>query len=514
MNNQIIKNLVDRILKSKLVRAAITGRSHWWFIHIYLSHYITCEMAPFHREMLQITKDTSIRTAVVMAFRGSAKSTIFSLSYPLWAILGEQQLKYIIIVSQTQYKAQQLLGHIKRELENNKLLQNDLGPFQTEGSGPWNITSIYIPKYNAKITAASIEQGIRSFRHNQYRPQLIVCDDIEDQESVKMRESRDKTFQQVTRDIIPAGDTDTRLIMVGNLLHEDSTLMKLLEAIQEGQMDGVSLRYPLIDDEGKIAWPGKFPNMEAVEAERKRIGNESAWQQEYLLHIVVDEHRIILPGWIKEYEKMPSFESPDYVGTYIGIDPAVSEDEYADCTAMVAVSVFGRGDRQAMYVHPNPVNERMSFHAIKERAIFLARTIAPPSSVIVVVEDVAAQRWLIDELTRAGIRAEPFKVHGMDKGARLKVASVPVEAGKVFFPKYGGDAMRSQVLNFGTERYDDLADAFSMALGKITDMETAEPAILTVMREEVERMKKNPNSPGNLTGWKRLADDQRFFDES
>lgn len=155
----------------------------------------------------------------------------------------------------------------------------------------------------------------------------------------------------------------------------------------------------------------------------------------------------------------------------------------------------------------------MSFHAIKERAIFLARTVAPLSTVTVVVEDVAAQRWLIDELKRAGIRTEPFKVHGMDKSARLKVAGVPVEAGRVFFPKHGTDALRSQVLNFGTERYDDLADAFSVVLGKIVDRESAEPAILTVMREEVERMKKNPNSPGSLMGWKRLADDQRLWND-
>lgn len=64
-----------------------------------------------------------------MSFRGSAKSTIMTVSYPIWAIIGKLQKKFIVILSQTQYQARLHLANIKAELESNELLKQDLGPF-------------------------------------------------------------------------------------------------------------------------------------------------------------------------------------------------------------------------------------------------------------------------------------------------------------------------------------------------------------------------------------------------
>src|SRR5690606_7657330 len=113
---------------------------------------------------------------VITAFRGSAKSTIATMSFPLWAIMGRLQKRYVVIISQTQQQAKSHLQNIKRELENNIILRRDFGAVE-EQSDEWGAYSLFLKKYNARIVALSSEQSIRGTRHGAYRPDLIVCDD-------------------------------------------------------------------------------------------------------------------------------------------------------------------------------------------------------------------------------------------------------------------------------------------------------------------------------------------------
>src|SRR3990167_7911323 len=82
--------------------------------------------------MFYLSEEQDIRNLFIVAFRGSAKSTIFTTSYPVWAILGKQQKKFVLILCQTQAQAKQHMMNLRRELESNTLLKNDLGPFKEE----------------------------------------------------------------------------------------------------------------------------------------------------------------------------------------------------------------------------------------------------------------------------------------------------------------------------------------------------------------------------------------------
>src|SRR3989344_1573960 len=128
-------DIVEQIAKEKLIRQELTRSSLFWFIHIFLRHHIEDELAPFQEEMMALAEDDKIKLMVIMAFRGSGKSTILNLAYALWAILGKQQKKFIVILSNTQAQARNHFANIKQELESNELLAHDLGPFRVdEGS--------------------------------------------------------------------------------------------------------------------------------------------------------------------------------------------------------------------------------------------------------------------------------------------------------------------------------------------------------------------------------------------
>ena len=133
----------------------------------------------------------SDKVSIVMAFRGSGKSTILNLSNTLWSILGIRQKKFVLIISKTRLQSQAHFDNIKSELEENDLLKQDLGPFKTS-STEWGALSIELPLYNAKIACIGSLQNIRGLKYKSRRPDLIICDDMEDITSVQDRYDRDR----------------------------------------------------------------------------------------------------------------------------------------------------------------------------------------------------------------------------------------------------------------------------------------------------------------------------------
>lgn len=461
------QKIIDQIIKDKKVRIKLAHESHELFFSIYLPHYLIYPSAPFHEEFFDVTEDTTVKHAVITAFRGSGKSTIMTFSYPLWSILGKQQKKFILILGHTIYQARIYMKNIKEELESNDLLRADLGPFREENE--WQAHSIVIPKYNARITCASYEQGIRGLRHRQYRPDLIICDDVEDLESVKTQESRDKTHTWLTGDVIPAGDQNTRVIIIGNLLHEDCLLMRLKKSMEDGQFNGIYREYPFIDKNGNVLWQSKFPNQETIDAEKRKIGNEIAWLREYMLEIVAEEGRVVRLEWIKYYGILPDIddEKNQYRYSATGIDLAAAQNEAAKFTAMVSARVYNWGNNIEIYILPDPINERLEFPEQIEKAKQISKSLGNGCPTTLYIEKAGCQEFIVQQLQKENYPAIGVTTAGQDKRARLSVISPLIKNGNVFFPKNGAEKLIQQIVNFGIEKYNDLMDAFSMLIGEI-----------------------------------------------
>lgn len=173
----------DVLRNQRSVRMELARSSHYYFFHLYMGLYVKYPTAPFQRELYAITEDESIKHSVIVAFRGSGKSTIVTMSYPMWAVLGKQQKKFVVLISQTQPQARMHLVNIRREFESNELLRKDYGPMEEE-SDEWGNMALVLPKLGARIIAVSSEQSIRGIRFGAHRPDLIIADDVEDMSSV------------------------------------------------------------------------------------------------------------------------------------------------------------------------------------------------------------------------------------------------------------------------------------------------------------------------------------------
>lgn len=465
------KSLADRVLHEQELRKGLTTGSHSWFFHTYFGEYVKHPTAPFQREFFRITEDESMGLAVLTAFRGSAKSTIFTTSYPIWAILGRQQRKFVVIISQTQPQARLHLSNLKRELESNRVLRADLGPFE-EWNEEWSSGSLVLPKYNARITALSLEQGIRGLRHGAHRPDLIICDDLEDVGSVRTKESRDKTYQWFLGDVVPAGDMDTKTIVIGNLLHEDSLMMRLKDQIEAGALAGSFFEYPLLDADGKPLWPGKFRSEADVDALKKRVGNEIVWHREYLLQILSDVERPVHPEWIKFYKELPKkSEKISEIGIFSGVDLAASQKTSADYTAIVTVASYSINGKTHLYVLPDPVNERLVFPDTCRRLhVIFEHLHKGKERNTIFVESVGTQQFLVQQLTEEKLPTEGIALGGMDKRSRIVLTTPYMREGRILFPETGCEELIAQLVGFGKERHDDLADAFTLVANKAITM--------------------------------------------
>lgn len=457
------QKILDQIYTSREFRKELADNDMFWFFSIYFARYIQYKTAEFQKEIISLVSDEKIKIAAVTAFRNSAKSTLCSLVLPIWAIVGKWKKKYAVIVCQTQTRARETLANIRVELEMMGILVEDYQPREGK-TDKWSEDTIIIPKYGAKISVISISESIRGLRYLQYRPDLIICDDLEDVPSCQSYENRKKLWQFVNGELIPAGDKNTKYVFIGNKVHNDSLMMKLRNAIELNKMKGVYKEYALIDKNEKIAWPGKFPDMKAIEGLKSNYASEIDFLREQMLLILPDGDAIVKPEDIHYYKELPKTR-PAYC--IMGIDPAFSEGSTSDNTAIIVMGIYKDEKRLKIYILTPVVNKKLSTEMLIEEVKRFLSSLDKNTIARIYVEDVSAQKTIVDMLQYANIPAEGVGIGGKDKKTRLSAISPLIKNGQILFPITGAEELINQTLYFGTERYDDTVDALTLAVNKL-----------------------------------------------
>ena len=223
------------------------------------------------------------------------------------------------------------------------------------------------------------------------------------------------------------------------------------------------IEFPLIKKDGNITWTGKYPNMEAVEKQKKKVGSSSAWSREYLLKVISEDDQVIKDEDITKYPASILNETNDEGKKILkikngcsAVDLAISVKETADYTAIISGIRADYLGRERILIKPNPINRRMDF-ATTIKVIGNVHASVPLGSNIV-VEDIAYQKAAIQELKRKG-----FSVKGIrpitDKKARLETVAPYIKDGTVLFADIGCEELIEQLVGFGVEAHDDMVDA-------------------------------------------------------
>lgn len=213
-----------------------------FFGRAYFPHYFSRPSPEFHRELDAIwqqgvlkgrypltpadTKAISrlpgVRRAVA-APRGHAKSTNLTFKGTMHSTLYGYK-HYPIIISDSSEQAEGFLDNIRVEFEENTAILEDFGPL---AGSVWR-SNVLVTKTNIKIEAIGSGKKIRGRKHRNWRPDLIILDDVENDENVRTPEQRKKLKDWFDKAVSKCGDDYTDIIYIGTLLHYDSLLAKTL----------------------------------------------------------------------------------------------------------------------------------------------------------------------------------------------------------------------------------------------------------------------------------------------
>lgn len=323
------------------------------FAKRYLPHYLTAAPAPFHLELYRQMENGARATSderryfVCAAPRGHGKSVLVSLIYPLWCICTNRK-KFIVIISSSSNIAEGFLGSIIRELENNDLLRQDFGDLV--GHEKWTDREILtappssLPhdggrdRVGVRVCAKGANSTLRGMRSFQARPDLIICDDLEDENVVNTQERRKKLESWFNKSVLNLQGTNGDVFVIGTVLHYDSLLSKLLK-----QWKGK--KYKAISSDGTILWASyytreRLDKIKYGDGEKEGIGS-LAFESEYQNNPIDSETQIIKGEWIKYY-KLEDIENQELL-IYSALDPSVGSKDTSDYSAIVTIGeCFGK----------------------------------------------------------------------------------------------------------------------------------------------------------------------------
>ena len=409
---------------------------------------------------------------VVVEPREFGKSTK-AMIYVMWTILNKYK-KFIIYISKSFDHAVKLVGPIKREFESNEMLREVYGDLMAE---KWTESEMEFSN-GSKLLALGRGQTVRGLKFLNWRPDLVVLDDIEDDDSVNNSDLRLKLQEWLDKQVLPGVDSRSGNVSVfGTILHPDSLLANISSGKNrlEKYKGFRALFFKALENDRSI-WEEKFSTAQLLEEKRK---DPYAFAQERM-----NEPIPLGAGMFKrEYFKYFTLEDGDIMvgdrrlklsdcNLYMTCDIAMTTKEYSDYTVLLVSAVspqnqiyFLEYTRQRWEDPDKIIDEMFRLHS-KYPGIHASG-----------VEEVAAQRWLIVNLRKEMEKRDYFfSVRGLkadkDKLRRISQLQPRFENGSVFLRNFMTE-MEEEFLLFPKSPKDDVMDAaaYLLQLAKPGDLE-------------------------------------------
>ncbi len=390
--------------------------------------------------------------------RGHAKSTAITHTYTLAACLFKNR-RFVIIVSDTYEQSVLFLQDIKKELTQNDDLIELFGVQKLLKDAENDIIVQMDDGYNFRIVAKGAEQKMRGLKWSGMRPDLIVCDDLENDEIVLNKERREKFRKWFFNALLPCRSDRGIVRIVGTILHLDA----LLERLMPKDWDKRAIKTPLrtILDPAK----SKAASWRSV---RYRAHDEG------FLNILLDDSMAFFrkedfrPYNLEEFDKHPK-------SYYIAVDLAISEKDRADWS----VFVIGALDSNGILYIVDLVRDRLDAKDIVDTIMALGKRYNPD---MITIEASMIEKsigpYLRMEMQRTG-QYYPLNVMvpTKDKEQRARGIQARMRAGGVRFNKSADwfPELEQEMRQFPRSRHDDQVDAMAwlgLTLNKMVDAPT------------------------------------------
>ena len=328
----------------------------------FFSQYCFNETYPntwFHTRWYDTVQDESVRRAISIAPRNSAKTTCWAKKAPLW-LLGRNPNIKILLLSRAAERAESNLRFIKQNIESNPMIQRVFpGLEQWE---PWSNDKISVKNSRNDGEVSVAAKGLGG-QITGIRADILIVDDLIDKKNVMTETQRDKVHEFWDEHVIPTLNPDGRIFCVGTRYHNKDWYTRILEETPSYKDHIFTFPAFKVDEEGKVIyvdeegkrvredeglpisyWPERWSPQRLLEVKEDvtyRDGN-IAWATQYMCDPSGYEGRMFQEEWLAYYtyeDLLPKLPNLTY---YMSIDPNISEDPKSDNTAIVTIAVDGK----------------------------------------------------------------------------------------------------------------------------------------------------------------------------
>lgn len=435
----------------------------------------------FHREgwRLFCSKDKMVALA---APRGHAKTTGMTVSYGLATLLFRER-KFMLLVSDTESQAAMFLGYFKEQLQENQALvelfglkRNEKGLVQFVKETETDIVVEMEDGHKFRVIAKGAEQKLRGLIWNGTRPDIILCDDMENDELVMNKDRREKMRKWFYSALLPCISSKGIIRVVGTILHMDSLLERLmpkpydrfshqdgLRLWSEARRNGwTSIKYKAHNEDfSQVLWPEKHSkeSLKQKQMEYAGMGMPDIYSQEYL-NVPLDESVAYFKR--NDFEHITEDDAKLPLTYYVTADLAISEADRADYSVFI---IAGMDEFRRIHVK-NVIRERLDGREIVDTLLNIQRVYEPE---IVGIEEMQVSKaigpFLNEEMVRENTYLSIVKLKhgGKDKIARARSIQARMRAKSVKFDK-GADwyqTFEEELTRFPRDTHDDQVDAFA-----------------------------------------------------
>lgn len=229
------------------------------FVIFSYGEFIKGRIPQFHTDIYNLLINE--KRLCLAAPRGFAKSMICSVFYPTW-LATYSKVRDICIISASEQLAIELLRKIRTCIENNAQYIDLYGDMR---SAKWTESQLILSN-GVTIRAKGAGGQIRGFR-----PEVLILDDIETDESVLSEDQRKKLkdwlFKACLNTLLPDG----QFIIVGTIIHYLSVLNDLLETPNNWTKRRLTAYTDGVEDVGHELWAEQRPH-EWLQQRKAEIG--------------------------------------------------------------------------------------------------------------------------------------------------------------------------------------------------------------------------------------------------
>ena len=433
---------------------------------------------PFHHEVYSALADDDEKRVLIAAPRGTAKSTVTTLIYPLWRLAFKKSDEdlFIVIISESQAQSINFLSRIKYHLTHSDNFRKTFGDMGPNTASRWTHTDVVLAN-GTRIIAVGTGQRVRGFIEGDTRPNLIVVDDFESELNAFTPEARAKNRKWMTEAVIPSLSDDGKICMIGTVISEDC----FLYWAKESETWKV-LWFSIWDDEEKSIWPERFPKKRilGIKKEFQSVGNLNGFYQEYMNIAQSPDNAPFKPEWIQlhhyDYERINGQnclvrEVGDEkkikpVDIYCGVDPASSLSARADFFVICAIAVDNDNNKYIVDVYRNRISPAEQpgliidmYKKYKPRRMKV-ETVGYQEALRVAVRDLMREQNLYIPGLESGVKPRN------SKSERL-LSLVPLFAKKQFYFRPQDIEPQQEFLSYPKGKHDDVMDAVWTALDKV-----------------------------------------------